>query len=62
MDVWWLLKAAGPRRTEVLLTHAMPPENPLKALFRRRVVGDLFVHAIAEKTLAGVKRLLEEGA
>jgi hypothetical protein len=62
MDVWWLLKPLGPRRTEVLLTHTMPPSGPLKAWFRRHVVGSFFVHAIAEKTLAGVKRRVEEGA
>jgi hypothetical protein len=62
MDVWWLLKPAGPRRTEVLLTHTMPEAGPLMAWFRRQVVGSFFVHAIAEKTLAGVKRRVEEEA
>ncbi|HTB23650.1 MAG TPA: SRPBCC family protein [bacterium] len=60
MDVWWLLKALGPRRTEVVLTHSMPQEAFFMALFREQVVGRFFVHAIAEKTLAGVKRHLEE--
>jgi ribosome-associated toxin RatA of RatAB toxin-antitoxin module len=59
MDVWWLLKALGPRSTEVRLTHAMPPSGRPKAWFRGHVVGSFFVHAIAEKTLAGVKRHLE---
>lgn len=62
MEVWWLLKPLGPRRTRVLLTHAMPSESFAMDWFRRRVVGDFFVHAIAEKTLAGLKKTLEEHA
>jgi len=59
MEVWWILKPLGPGRTEVTLTHTMPPEPPLRAWFRQRIVGDLFVCAIAERTLAGVKLRLE---
>ena len=62
MDVWWHLNALGPKRTEVVLTHTMPKESYFMSLFRERVVGGFFVHAIAEKTLAGVKRHLEERA
>jgi hypothetical protein len=59
MDVWWLLKELGPHRTEIVLTHVMPPEGPVLSLFRRHVVGSFFVHAIAQKTLAGIKRRVE---
>lgn len=59
MDVWWILTPRGRGRTDVLLTHAMPPERPGMAWFRQRVVGDAFVRVIADRTLAGLKRHLE---
>jgi ribosome-associated toxin RatA of RatAB toxin-antitoxin module len=59
MEVWWLLEALGPRETLVRLTHAMPPEPPPLSWFRQQVVGAFFVHAIAQKTLEGVKRHVE---
>jgi uncharacterized membrane protein len=60
MQVWWILKPRGPKKTEILLLHEMP--DPAFAPYRwflQRVVGDQFVHNIAGKTLAGLKRHLE---
>jgi hypothetical protein len=59
MVVWWILKPRGPRVTDVILTHDMPARGPLRAWFDQRIVGELFVHHIAGKTLAGLKRHLE---
>lgn len=59
MDVWWILTPRGRGATDILLTHAMPKENFLMAWFRQRVIGDQFVHHIADKTLRGLKRHLE---
>ena len=58
MVVWWILKPKG-KATEILLTHDMPERGPLRAWFDQHIVGDLFVHNIAGKTLAGLKRHLE---
>jgi|SRR5665213_485951 len=60
MDVWWHLGPQGPKRTEVLLTHTMPSEGAMASFLRQAVVGSLFVHAVAEKTLIGLKRHVEE--
>lgn len=61
MQVWWILKARGPRLTEITLTHDMPPTAvPLLGWFRQHIVGELFVMNIAERTLAGLKRHLEQ--
>jgi len=59
MSVWWILEPKGSKATQVLLTHAMPPEGPLMGAFRQRVVGGFFVDHVAAKTLAGLKRHLE---
>jgi ribosome-associated toxin RatA of RatAB toxin-antitoxin module len=59
MDVWWILKPRGPRQTEILLTHDMPSPRGFRGWFLQRVIGDRFVHNIAGKTLAGLKRHLE---
>ncbi len=60
MEVWWTLKPKGPGCTEILLTHSMPaPAFSPKRWFLQSIVGDLFVHNIAGKTLAGLKRHLE---
>jgi hypothetical protein len=59
MVVWWILKPHGARATDITLTHDMPARGPLRTWFDQRIVGDLFVHHIAGKTLAGLKRHLE---
>jgi hypothetical protein len=61
MEVWWTLKPQNDGSTEVSITHDMPPAgNPVLAWFRQHIVGDFFVVAIADKTLAGLKRHLEQ--
>ena len=60
MDVWWILTPKGAKRTEILLTHDMPRSAfPPYRWFLQHIVGNLFVHNIAGKTLAGLKRHLE---
>jgi uncharacterized membrane protein len=60
MQVWWVLKPRGARRTEILLLHEMPdPSFAPYRWFLQHIVGDQFVHNIAGKTLAGLKRHLE---
>jgi aromatase len=60
MQVWWLLKPRGPRHTDILLLHDMPdPAFAPWRWFLQRIVGDGFVHNIAGKTLAGLKKHLE---
>ena len=58
MVVWWILKTKG-KFIEITLTHDMPARGALRAWFDQHIVGDLFVHHIAGKTLAGLKRHLE---
>jgi hypothetical protein len=61
MEVWWILKALPGGATEVTISHDMPPAgNPFASWFRQRVVGDFFVHDIADKTLKGFKLHLEK--
>ena len=60
MEVWWIFRPKGPRRTEVILTHDMDdPTFPPHRWFLQHIVGNLFVHNIAGKTMAGLKRHLE---
>ncbi|MGH7441425.1 MAG: hypothetical protein ACREKE_02000, partial [bacterium] len=61
MDVWWILTSRGKNQTAILLTHDLPPEPGFRGWFRQNIIGDLFVHNIAAKTLAGLKRYLEAG-
>ncbi len=62
MEVWWILKKRGPRACRVLLTHDLrDPPDPLRRWFYQTVVGDFFVHYIADQTLAGLKRRAESG-
>ena len=60
MKVWWIFKPKGPRMTEVLLTHdRLPAANVLRRFFDQKIIAEKFVHNIAAKTLAGLKRHLE---
>lgn len=60
MDVEWIIEP-GPRGVDVRIVHAFNPPwpRPLGPLFARYVVGDLFVHHIANKTLRRIKELAE---
>ncbi|GIP38394.1 hypothetical protein J31TS4_16740 [Paenibacillus sp. J31TS4] len=58
MDVEWRLRATE-RGTEVTILHRW--ERPgVGRWIANRIIGPLFVHAIAEQTLAGIKRQAEE--
>jgi uncharacterized membrane protein len=59
MHVWWILKPKGRHKTEILLTHDQEGPGGFNEWFLQRVVLDQFVHNIAGKTLAGLKRHLE---
>ena len=59
MHVWWILKPKGRHKTEILLTHDQEGPGGFNEWFLQCVVLDLFVHNIAGKTLAGLKRHLE---
>lgn len=62
MDVEWRLEPA-PGGTHVVLTHrwAGPPWGPLRRPAAEWVIGPVFVHGIASRTLAGLARHLEQG-
>lgn len=63
MEVWWLLKRIRGGATEVVITHDLPPiSNPIRRWFYAQIIGGLFVHDVADKTLAGLKRRLEAGS
>jgi hypothetical protein len=60
MEVWWMLVVLKDGSTEVTISHDMPASHSfLLSWFRQHVVGNFFVHAIADKTLAGLKLHLE---
>ena len=59
MHVWWILKPKGKHKTEILLTHDQEGPGGFNEWFLQKVVLDQFVHNIAGKTLAGLKRHLE---
>jgi len=56
MEVWWTLTAHGPTHTDVTIVHEWTgPRWPLiGGLAARLVIGPVFVHGIASRTLAGL--------
>jgi len=62
MDVVWRL-APGPDAVEVTVVHEWGgPSWPLVGVWAARlVIGPVFIHGIASRTLAGIKREAEEG-
>lgn len=64
MDVRWTIEAAGPAASEVTIVHEWDgPRWPLVGgLAARLVIGPVFVHGIASRTLAGIARAAEGGA
>lgn len=62
MDVEWSFAPAG-AGTVVTITHRWngPPWPLLRRAAADVVIGPLFVHAIAERTLAGIARVAERG-
>jgi hypothetical protein len=60
MDVVWrLVAAAGGVDVTVVHDWAGPAWGPVGGLAARLVIGPMFVHAIAARTLAGLKRAAE---
>jgi Polyketide cyclase / dehydrase and lipid transport len=63
MDVIWRIEAAGDG-TEVTIVHDWTgPRWPLiGSLAASWVIGPVFIHGIASRTLAGIRRAVEAGA
>ncbi|HEX2251337.1 MAG TPA: SRPBCC family protein [Gemmatimonadales bacterium] len=62
MDVVWRIEPAG-QGTEVTIVHEWPgPRWPLIGPAAASwVIGPIFIHGIASRTLAGIKRHVEDG-
>jgi hypothetical protein len=60
MDVAWRIESQG-QATEVTIVHEWAgPRWPLVGrLAARLVIGPVFIHGIASRTLVGIKRRLE---
>ncbi len=62
--VWRVAPVPGPEgAVDVRIVHDWAgPRWPLGGLIARLVIGPVFVHGIASRTLAGIKRSVETGA
>jgi hypothetical protein len=67
MDVEWSFRDDGGGVTHVRIVHAWDegPRWPLPGFLRRAVarsvIGPVFIHHVASRTLGGIKRAVEEG-
>lgn len=67
MDVEWTFEDRGDGTTLVRIIHAWKqgPRWPLPGFVRRwigdAVIGPVFIHAVASRTLAGIRRHVERG-
>jgi hypothetical protein len=67
MDVEWTFEDRGDGTTLVRIVHAWKqgPRWPLPGFVRRwignAVIGPVFIHAVASRTLAGIRRHVEGG-
>ena len=67
MDVEWTFEDLGEGRTRVRIVHDWKegPRWPLPGAARRAiggaVIGPVFIHHVASRTLAGIKRHVENG-
>ena len=67
MDVEWSFHEEGPLSTHVRIVHAWKegPRWPLPAGARRTIagaiIGPVFIHHVASRTLLGIKRAVEAG-
>jgi ribosome-associated toxin RatA of RatAB toxin-antitoxin module len=62
MDVEWLFEPLGSTSTRVTIVHRLTFAFPVAAEFLGKVVvSDVFIHGVATKTLACMKRLAEAG-
>jgi ribosome-associated toxin RatA of RatAB toxin-antitoxin module len=63
MDVEWIFTALDATHTRVQIVHRLAFQFPVAAEFLGKfVVSDIFIHGVATKTLAHMKRLAESGA
>jgi hypothetical protein len=63
MDVEWIFTPLGDRVTRVQIVHRLAFRFPIAAdFFGKYVVSDIFIHGVANKTLARMKQLAEAGA
>ena len=63
MDVEWAFSPAGEGGVAVTITHWWdgPPWPLLGAVAAKVIIGPLFIHHIAQRTLAGIARVAESG-
>ncbi len=61
MDVIWSVVPRGPEETEVTIVHTWdgPPWPLIRVPAAEWVIGPVFVHGIASRTLAGLARAIE---
>jgi len=63
MDVEWIFTPLDAAHTRVQIVHRLAYRFPVAAdFFGKYVVSDIFIHGVASKTLAHIKRLAEAGA
>ncbi len=63
MDVEWIFTPLGNAGTRVQIVHRLAFRFPIAAdFFGKYVVSDIFIHGVANKTLARMKQLAEAGA
>ena len=63
MDVEWIFTRLGAGATRVQIVHRLAFQFPIAAdFFGKYVVSDIFIHGVANKTLARMKQLAEAGA
>jgi hypothetical protein len=62
MDVEWIFTVLDATHTRVQIVHRLAFLFPVAAdFFGKYVVGDIFIHGVASKTLARIKQLAEAG-
>lgn len=62
MDVEWIFTPLDAHRTRVQIVHHLDFQFPIFAeFFGKYVASDVFIHGVATKTLAHMKRLAEAG-
>ncbi len=62
MDVEWIFTPLDAQRTQVQIVHDLDFQFPVFAgFFGKYVASDVFIHGVATKTLAHMKRLAEAG-
>jgi hypothetical protein len=64
MDVLWTIESLGDGRSDVTIVHTWdgPPWPLVRRVAAEWVIGPVFVHGIAARTLAGIARAAERAA